>query len=297
MSSAPSSSSRTCASASSGVYFGAKRRFTVMVQRSGTTLCLPCDAALDADHLERLAELEAVDVDDVGLVLGEAREHLRRAVDGVAAHPRARRRGARLAVESGLRHEHALAAGLDPPVGGLEQDREVGRRAARAARRTRMPSPLNSSRDLFGFVEHEGHVVAGRRTRRRAAPRRGAAAPRGRPSCRRSRGRAARRRRRRGTSLPRWRARCRGGRRARRGGRGRAAVRTITLCADAVDGERRAHARAGAPRRDRRARPRGGSPTAPRPARSVSPKRSVASRRAPRTRLVTSRRRGRAGCR
>ncbi len=42
MSSAPSSSSRTCASASSGVYFGAKRRLTVIVQRSGTTLCLPC---------------------------------------------------------------------------------------------------------------------------------------------------------------------------------------------------------------------------------------------------------------
>src|SRR6185312_3247866 len=39
-SSAPSSSTRTCASASSGEYFGANRRFTVMVQRSGTTLCL-----------------------------------------------------------------------------------------------------------------------------------------------------------------------------------------------------------------------------------------------------------------
>ena len=39
-SSAPSSSARTCASASSGEYFGANRRLTMIVQRSGTTLCL-----------------------------------------------------------------------------------------------------------------------------------------------------------------------------------------------------------------------------------------------------------------
>ena len=71
MSSAPSSSSRTCASASSGVYFGAKRRLTVMVQRSGTTLCLPCTPPSMPHDLERLAELQPVDVDGVGLVLGE----------------------------------------------------------------------------------------------------------------------------------------------------------------------------------------------------------------------------------
>ena len=45
-------------------------------------------------------------------------------MDGVAAHPRARGVGT-VAVEAGLEHEHALAAGLDPAVGGLEQHREV----------------------------------------------------------------------------------------------------------------------------------------------------------------------------
>ena len=130
-------------------------------------------------------------------------------------------------------------ASTQPSVGSSRIG-EVGARAARAARANTMPSPLNSSRTSSALVEHERDVVGALDDGscvQLARP--GAAAPRGRPSCRPSRGRAARRPRRAAPRCRRWRARCRGGRRARRAGRDRAAVRTTMLCADAVDGERR----------------------------------------------------------
>ena len=136
MSSASSSSSRTCASASSAVYAGAKRRLTRIVQRSGMTLCLSGRPPSIPHDLERLTVLEPVDVDLVDLVRGELHQHVRGTVDGVVAHPRARRVRA-LAVEPGLGDEHALAAGLDPAVGRLEQHREVaGEQLGLALRRS-----------------------------------------------------------------------------------------------------------------------------------------------------------------
>ena len=181
------------------------------------------------------------------------------------AHPRPG--GVRaLAVEPGLGRRARPGTRPRPTRRWARAAPRSRRRAARAARRTPCRSPLNSSRDLLALVEREGHVVAGRRRVGGAAPRPGGAAPRGRPSCRPSRARAARRRRRRGTSLP-------------VGGHGVevtaehdpavAAERRARdhVVADPVDGERRRARRAGAPRRGRRARPRGGSPTAPRPAR------------------------------
>ena len=86
-------------------------------------------------------------------------EHLGGTVDRVAAHPRPR--GVRaLAVEVRLEHDHALATGLHPRVGGLEQHREVAveqlglllEDAAEAV------EPVG---DLLALVERERHVVAG----------------------------------------------------------------------------------------------------------------------------------------
>ena len=78
-------------------------------------------------------------------------------VDGVAAHPRARRVRA-LAVEAGLGDEHALAPGLDPAVGGLEQHREVGGEQL-GLRAHDDAEAVELVAHLFGLVEHEGHVV------------------------------------------------------------------------------------------------------------------------------------------
>ena len=132
--------------------------------------------------------------------------------------------------------DRALAAGLDPAAGRLEQDREVAgdelgraRRTAGAARCARR-RPLRPRRTR---ASRRGAARSGRRDRRRAR-----AAPRARPSCRPSRGRAACRRRG-AASRCRWRARCRGGRRARRAARAPSSVRATTLCADALDVERR----------------------------------------------------------
>ncbi len=137
-------------------------------------------------------------------------------MDRVRAHPRPSRVGAH-AVECRLHVDRALAAGLDPAAGRLEQDREVA--VHELGRFREQPAqPVVLVGDLFALVEHERHVEAGAVCDR--GPRRGRASPRGRPSCRPSRGRAARRRR---DAAPRCRspARCRGGRRARCGARTR----------------------------------------------------------------------------
>ena len=189
------------------------------------------DARLDPHDLQRLPVLEAVDVDRrAPRSAAIALEQRRGAVDRVHAHPRPGRMRAR-AVERGAHVDRALAAGLDPPAGRLEQDREVARDEI-GALGEQPAQPVVLVGDLLAVVEHEGHVaLAGvaRETRPRAA-----AAPRGRPSCRRRRGRAACRRRG-AASRCRWRARCRDGRRARRGARAPCSVRATTLCADALD--------------------------------------------------------------
>ena len=65
-----------------------------------------------------------------------------------------------LAVELRFEHDHALATGLDPRVGGLQQHREVAVEQLglllEDARR-----PLNAVGDLLALVERERHVEAG----------------------------------------------------------------------------------------------------------------------------------------
>ena len=117
------------------------------------------DAALDPDDLERLAVLEAVDHHHVGLVRGDAGQHLGGTVDRVAAHPRPGGVGA-LAVELCLEHDHALApASTHASVGSSSTAKSpsssVGLLLEDPAQAV---EPVG---DLLALVEGERHVVAG----------------------------------------------------------------------------------------------------------------------------------------
>ena len=110
--------------------------------------------------LERLAVLEAVDDHRVA-TRARRRVPSTSAARWIAlrAHPRARGVGA-LTVEARLEHEHALAAGLDPRVGGLEQHREVAVEELGLLVEDRA-EPVEPVGDFFALVERERDVVAG----------------------------------------------------------------------------------------------------------------------------------------
>ena len=106
-----------------------------------------------------------------------------------------------------------LATRLHPPTRRFEQDREVAREQIGVVGE-QVTQAVVLVGDLFAFVEHQRDFV--RRRDRRRGLRRPATSPRGRPSCRRSRDRAACRPRG-GAARCRSRARCRDARRARPG--------------------------------------------------------------------------------
>ena len=172
-------------------------------------------------HLERLAVLEAVDVDDVGLVARRAGPApptpggSRCAPSTAARCGRARRRTApRARARPGTRPRPSRRWARAAP--------RSRRRAARRAPRTRCRSPLNSSAHLLALVERERDVVAGATRDRRAAARRGASSTARPPFMSADPSPCSTSPSTRGHRRCRWRARCRGGRRARRAGRARA---------------------------------------------------------------------------
>ena len=65
-----------------------------------------------------------------------------------------------LTLEARLEHDHALAAGLDPRVGGLEQHREVALEEIRLLVEDTAEA-VEPVGDLLALVERERHVVAG----------------------------------------------------------------------------------------------------------------------------------------
>ena len=131
------------------------------------------DPALDPHRLERLAVLQPVDVDRTGVGRGDPSERRGGPMDGVGPHPGTRGVGPGAAV-GGPHVERALAPRLDPPLGGLEQDREVaGHELGRAGEEVAQSVPLLG--DLLPDVEDERGVEARRRRRARPSPRPGRA--------------------------------------------------------------------------------------------------------------------------
>ena len=189
-------------------------------------------------HLERLAELEPVDVDEVGLVRSEAGEHLRRPVDGVAPHPRTRPRAARSPSKPALATSTPWhPASTQPSVGSSRTAKSPASSSGRDGEHLAQPVELVAH--LFAFVEREGDVVARRRRivvqpLGQAEQHRQAALHVG-----RARARGARRRRAGAPRCPRWRGRCRDDRRARPRRARPSSVRTIDVGADPVEGQRR----------------------------------------------------------
>ena len=118
-------------------------------------------AALDADRLQRLAVLAAVDHRAALLVAVEVAEQPADPVDGVAAHPRAG--GVGPGPPQHDPHAHgALAAGLDDAVGGLAEQGDVALQQVGPF----LEEPLQAVEpgvDLLGLVEHLGHVDRGLR--------------------------------------------------------------------------------------------------------------------------------------
>jgi hypothetical protein len=65
-----------------------------------------------------------------------------------------------LAVEPRLHHEHTLAPGLHPAVGGLEEHREIGGEQPVAGLED-LPQAIELVGHFLALVERERHVEAG----------------------------------------------------------------------------------------------------------------------------------------
>jgi GTPase len=119
------------------------------------------DPRLEPGDGQHLDEGEAVDHDRPGLVLEERPESLHRSRERAVCEPRARRVAART-VERQSRDEVSEAAGVDLPVGRLQEDRERGVVSGRRAGEERWQR-IVLVRELFPTEQQESHVERPRR--------------------------------------------------------------------------------------------------------------------------------------
>ena len=118
------------------------------------------DTAVDEHGVERLAELQLVDDPGDRLVGHQPGQHLGGVVDGVVPLPRARR-VRRDALGGHLGAQGALAAALDPGVGGLQEHGEVGVGDEVGPLLLHVQQAVVLRVDLLGLVEDERDVAAG----------------------------------------------------------------------------------------------------------------------------------------